>query len=181
MRYIALLRGINVGGNNLIPMASLKASFEGLSFTDVVTYIQSGNVLFAAPKQSLPALTGRIERALTQEYGFEMRVVVVSQAQLQALVKNAPQGFGAQPDAFRYDVIFLKAPLTAAEALKGLSVKEGVDTVHPGKGAIYFSRRVAKLTQSRLNKIIGTPAYKLMTIRNWNTTTKLAQLGVAED
>lgn len=176
MRHIALLRGINVGGNHLIPMVALKASFEGLGFSGVATYIQSGNVLFDAPREDLAALIARIEAALARDYGFAVPTVVVPQSHLQGIVKNAPRGFGTQPESFRYDVIFLKAPLTITAAMQVVSIKEGVDTVHPGKGAIYFSRLIAKATQSRLNKIIGTPAYKLMTIRNWNTTSKLATL-----
>ncbi|HVR19008.1 MAG TPA: hypothetical protein VMS65_04915, partial [Polyangiaceae bacterium] len=82
---------------------------------------------------------------------------------------------------FRYDVIFLKEPLTAALAMKSVRTKEGVDRAFAGKRVLYFSRLVAKATQSQLGKLVGLPVYKSMTIRNWNTTTKLLALMQSSD
>ena len=86
---------------------------------------------------------------------------------------RSPRGFGKEPDTYRYDVIFLKEALTSKEAMKSVKVKEGVDSAHAGKDALYFSRLIAKASSSHLTKIIGLPIYQNMTIRNWNTTTKL--------
>jgi uncharacterized protein (DUF1697 family) len=177
-RYLALLRGINVGGNNIIKMVDLKACFEKLGFSDVATYIQSGNVLFSAAEQDEEHITHIIERGLAKEFNKHIPVVVVSHARLKATITGAPRGFGAKPDEYRYDVIFLKKPLTVKEAMQGISIKEGVDQTHAGKGALYFSRLTKKATQSRLSKIVALPMYKNITIRNWNTTTKL--LGLME-
>lgn len=174
MRYLALLRGINVGGNNIIPMARLKASFEALGFSEVATVIQSGNVLFTAPSVSLKTLEKKIEAALSHDFGYEANVVLCSKPMMAAVVRDAPKGFGSKPDAYRYDVLFLKAPLTGKKAIADVPTKEGVDTVHAGKNVLYFSRLIAKITQTKLTKIVGTPVYKQMTIRNWNTTSKLA-------
>jgi uncharacterized protein (DUF1697 family) len=91
-------------------------------------------------------------------------------------VKRAPDGFGSDPDRYRYDVIFLRPPLTATKALKSVSTNPGVDQVSPGTGVLYFSRLISKATQSRLNRIIGLPVYQDMTIRNWNTTSRLLAL-----
>lgn len=176
MKFLALLRGINVGGNRVIRMADLKACFEGLGFRDVSTFIASGNVVFEAPRQSLPTLTASIERALSERFGYDASVVVVPQSALAAAVEGAPKGFGRDPKAYRYDVIFLRAPLTPAEALRSVTVKEGVDEAHAGKQVLYFSRLEKKATQSRLPRLMGTPVYKRMTIRNWSTTTKLLAL-----
>ncbi len=176
MRFLALLRGINVGGNNIIPMSKLKASFEALGFSDVATFIQSGNVLFTAPSSSLTTLEKKIESALSRNFSYTASVVLISKANLEAVVRDAPKGFGSKPDAYRYDVLFLKAPLTGKKAIADVPAKEGVDTVHAGKNVLYFSRLVAKITQTKLTKIVGTPIYKQMTIRNWNTTSKLAKM-----
>jgi uncharacterized protein (DUF1697 family) len=175
--YIALLRGINVGGNNLIKMTELKACFEANGYGDVSTYIQSGNVLFSSDVTDTNDLATAIERMLGATFTYaEPRVVVVSHAQLKEVVHNAPTGFGSEPALYRYNVIFFKAPLTPAEAAEGMEAREGVDAMHTGKHTVYFSNLIAKATQSRLNRIIGTPAYRFMTIRNWNTTTKLLAL-----
>ena len=175
-QYVALLRGINVGGNNIIKMTDLKACFESLGFKEVRTYIQSGNVLFRAAGSDQAGLTKRIENALSKSFDYESRVVVRSERQLKAIVSKAPKDFGSDQSTYRYDVIFLKDPLTAAKAMKSVSTKEGVDEAYAGKGVLYFSRVISKATQSHLSRIIGTPVYKHMTIRNWNTTTKLLKL-----
>ena len=174
--YLVLLRGINVGGKNIIKMADLKASFEAMGFSNVVTYIQSGNVLFQCEQKDKLELTAMIEKGLSKRFNFEAKVVVVAQKDLAAIIRAAPMGFGEDDKKFRYDVIFLKEPLTPKEAMQSVKVREGVDTAHAGKQALYFSRLISRASQSYLTKIIGMPVYQNMTIRNWNTTTKLLAL-----
>jgi uncharacterized protein (DUF1697 family) len=174
--YLALLRGINVGGNNLIKMPALKAYFEGEGHRDVATYIQSGNVLFASRSSNSPVLVRRIEKALSETFAYESRVVVLSREQLRHIVQAAPAGFGTRPATYRYDVIFLKAPLTSGQAMNSVTTRPGVDRVWAGDGVLYSSRLISRASQSRLGRIVGTPAYQDMTIRNWNTTRKLLDL-----
>jgi uncharacterized protein (DUF1697 family) len=87
-----------------------------------------------------------------------------------------PKGFGSQPQKYRYDVIYLKEPLTASEAMKSVAIKPGVDAAFVGPDVLYFSRLTARASQSHLARIIGLPLYQAMTIRNWNTTNKLLAL-----
>ena len=174
--YVALLRGINVGGKNLIKMPALKACFEADGFADVATYIQSGNVIFASPETRPAELTGRIEAMLAATFDYRPTVVVRSRKQMRAIVEKAPKGFGSEPGSYRYDVIFLKEPLTAKAAMGTIDTKPGVDEAYAGTGVLYFSRLIAKATQSRLSKIVASPIYPSVTIRNWNTTTKLLAL-----
>ncbi len=172
MRYVALLRGINVGGNNIIKMAVLKECFEKIGFRNVRTVIASGNVIFET-RGSAIALATRIEKTLSKEFGFPARVVVLDEDELESVVKSAPRGFGKEPTKYRYDVFFIKAPLTSKKAMDVIELKEGVDDARAGKDAIYFRRLEASVSSSRINKIVGKPEYKFMTGRNWNTTTKL--------
>ena len=174
-RYLALLRGINVGGKNVIKMTALAACFEAAGHADVVTYIQSGNVVFST-KAAAGGLTAQLERTLGATFGYQASVVVRSHKQLQAVIDGAPKGFGTQPAKYRYDVLFLKEPLTATAALALVKTKPGVDIATAGPGALYFSRLVAKATQSQLARVTGMPIYQSMTIRNWNTTTALLRL-----
>jgi uncharacterized protein (DUF1697 family) len=171
--YVALLRGINVGGKNLISMPSLKACFEANGFDDVTTYIQSGNVLFGSSETRPGELARRIEEMLAATFDYIPTVVVRSRKQMRAIIDRAPKGFGSQPGKYRYDVIFLKEQLTARTAMKSVPTKPGVDTAHAGTGVLYFSRLTSKATQSQLSKLISSPIYSRITIRNWNTTTKL--------
>lgn len=174
--YIALLRGINVGGNHSIRMVDLKSCFEDMGYADVLTYIQSGNVIFSSKETDKEEMARHIETILNKRFGFLVPVVVVSDVDIKKTVTSAPKGFGEDQKKYRYDVLFLKNPLTAAEVLEQISVKEGVDTVTKGVGVVYFSRLIEKAAQSHLTKIISLPIYKQMTIRNWNTTTKLLSL-----
>jgi uncharacterized protein (DUF1697 family) len=175
-QYVALLRGINVGGKNLIKMADLNSCFKDLGFEDVRTYIQSGNVLFRAAETSKARLTKEIEDTLSKKFNYKSRVVVRSHKQMKDIVAQAPEGFGSEPSTYRYDVIFLKEPLTPAKAMKDVTTKEGVDQAFTGKGVLYFSRLVSRAAQSYLTRIISMPIYQSMTIRNWNTTTKLLSM-----
>jgi uncharacterized protein (DUF1697 family) len=174
--YVALLRGINVGGNNVIKMPALKACFEAQGLCDVATYIQSGNVLFTAGRANQLVLTLQMEKALSKTFAYRSRVVVRSFEQMKAIVEEAPKGFGGRPAAYRYDVIFLKDPLTTDEAMKSMTAKPGVDRVFAGDGVLYFSRLISKAAQSHLSRVVGKPEYQNMTIRNWNTTGKLLEL-----
>jgi uncharacterized protein (DUF1697 family) len=173
-RYLALLRGINVGGKNLVKMADLRAAFEDMEFADVATYIQSGNVLFRAPRQARAELALQIEAALSRRYGTELKVVLLTAAQLRGVVDGAPRGFGAE--SHRCDVIFLRKPLTVKKAFPLLETRDGVDEAWPGKGVLYFSRLASRASSSRLSRIVALPEYKNMTIRSWSTTTKLNAL-----
>ena len=174
--YVALLRGINVGGKNLIKMTELKLCLEDAGFKDVHTYILSGNVLFRAAGSEQVRLTKQIEDALSKTFNYQSRVVVRSLKQMKDIVTHAPKGFGSDPATYRYDVIFLKEPLTAAAAMKNVAMKEGVDQAFAGKGVLYFLRLSSRATESKLARIISMPMYQNMTIRNWNTTTKLLSM-----
>ncbi len=174
-RYVALLRGINVGGSNVIRMADLKACFEDQGLEAVRTYIASGNVLFATGRPA-PAVTRRLEEALSDRFDYQATLVLRSLAELRTVVRRAPKGCGTLPATYRYDVIFLRKPLTARSVVGSVPRREGVDQAHAGPGVLYFSRLVARAAQSRLSRLIAMPEYQSMTIRNWNTTTKLLEL-----
>ena len=169
-KYVALIRGINVGGNSIIPMAKLKSAFEACGAKNVSTYIASGNVLFEAPRGP------KLEAALSKALGLPIRLALRTHREMDAIVKSAPRGFGSKPDTLRYDVWFVIPPTTAETIVAALKPKEGVDTVVAGDGVVYATRLTAKAAQSRLARIVGMPIYASVTIRSWNTTRKLAEL-----
>lgn len=156
-------------------MADLRAAFEAEGYAAVQTYIQSGNVVFESdrPARSLGA---EIEAMLEHRLGLPVLVVVRSHRQLRSIVDGAPEGFGQQPERHHSDVIFLRAPLTGRAALRVVELREGVDRAWPGTGVLYFERLSERRTQSRMSRIVGTPEYQQMSIRNWATTTKLLHL-----
>jgi uncharacterized protein (DUF1697 family) len=152
-QYVALLRGINVGGKNLIKMTALKACLDDHGFRSVVTYIQSGNVLFESGDSSSAKLARRIEAILAATFDYRASVVLRTRQQLRSIVEQAPDRFGTQPARYRYDVIFLKPPLSAVVAIKSVPTKAGVDQAYAGSGvAIAGSHRPRESARRRRSK-----------------------------
>jgi uncharacterized protein (DUF1697 family) len=175
--YVILLRGINVGGKNIVPMASLKKCLEERGFSNVLTYIASGNVILKS-NHGANDVKAQIERVLPENFKLDdgfIKVLVLTHDQLQAIVDHKPKGFGEQPEKYHSDAIFLMG-IDSAQTMPAFDPREGVDKVWPGDGVIYSQRLSSQRTKSRLSKIMGTPFYKSMTIRNWNTTTKLLEI-----
>jgi uncharacterized protein (DUF1697 family) len=175
--YLVLLRGINVGGKNKVPMAALRTVLEDAGFSNVSTYIASGNVFLDS---DLPAakVAETIEAALPKAFKLDaelIKVAVLSADDLEAVVRQRPKGFGGEPAKFHSDAIFLMG-VDAAEAMAVFSPRDGVDRVWPGHGVIYSERLSAQRTKSRLNRIMASPLYKSMTIRSWQTTLALLEL-----
>jgi len=175
--YVVLLRGVNVGGKNKVSMAALRDVLAERGFAGVRTYIASGNVLLHS---DLPAerVQTAVEAALVETFDLDddlIKVLALTPEQLRAIVEERPDGFGDQPGIYHSDAIFLIG-IAASEAMLVFRPREGVDRVWPGKGVIYSQRLSAERTKSRLGQIVGTPAYKSMTIRSWQTTLKLLAL-----
>lgn len=166
-----------------MPMAELRACLEKLGFLNISTYIASGNVLLQTDK-SPSEVKACIELALPVHFKLDselIKVLMLTRKQLQAVIDNKPTGFGEKPQKYHSDVIFL-IDIDADQAMTVFSPRQGVDKVWPGDGVIYSQRLSAELVKSRLSKIAGTPPYKSMTIRSWNTTQKLlALLSAAEE
>lgn len=176
MKYVALLRGVNVGGKNKIAMSELKVCLEKLGYDNVTTYINSGNVLFSSSKTSAE-LAEQIEEALVKGFKFDselIKVLVLSDAQLEKVIQSAPKGFGTHSETYHSDAVFLIGQ-SVESAIGEFEIHPEVDRLWEGQGMVYFQRLSAKRTKSRLSKIVMKPIYKSMTIRSWNTVLKLQQ------
>ena len=174
--FIALLRGVNVGGKNIIKMEQLKQVFVDMGFSDVTTYIQSGNVIFRTSGSDKLKLADRIEHQLQNNFSAEIKTLVLSADDLAETVENAPKNFGTEPERFRYDVWFLLPPTVVNDVVSNLHLREGVDSLQAGKNVIYTSRLTSQMGKSYFSKIAQMQFYRNLTIRNWNTTTTLLAL-----
>jgi uncharacterized protein (DUF1697 family) len=173
-RYLVLLRGVNVGGKNKVPMAALRELLESHGHTKVSTYIASGNVILSSDKTAA-AIKRELEEALPRTFKLDselIAVLVLTLAQLRTVVRKRPKGFGDKPAMYHSDAIFLMG-IDVPTAMKVFDPRPGVDEVWRGTGVIYSQRLSAQRTKSRLSRIVGTPAYKSMTIRSWATTLAL--------
>ena len=173
--FVALLRGVNVGGRNLVAMSEVSATFEGAGYANVATYGQSGNVLFGSDHAGGPALETQIENMLEERFDLPIVVVIRSHEQLAATVAGAPANHGS--DQLRSDVFFVKHPLTAEAAFAQLpELRDGVDSMAVGPGALYFSRVAAQATQTRVQRLMAMPMFQQMTVRTWGVTTRLLEI-----
>lgn len=175
MKYVAFLRGINVGGNSLIKMAELKIAFEKSRCTNVITYINSGNVIFESDKQDVQ-LVKLLEKDLSQEFGMNLTVVVRSQKEMEEVIADAPKEW--EKDDVRKYVSFIRDHVQMNEVVKEVDVREGVDSLKVGKHVLYMTTKMEGLTKSGFTKLVGKKIYKEMTMRNCNTVEKI--MGIME-
>lgn len=178
MIYIALLRGINVGGNNKVSMQELKLVFEQAGMKNVKTYINSGNVLFESDLRVRREIADMLEQAIGAKFGFNVKVLIWNKASLIALENALPRTW-VNDTVMRCDILFLWETIDSPEIVNRLSLKPGIDNVRYEKGALLWSVDRKNATKSGLLKIIGTDIYRQMTIRNCNTLRKLVLLANA--
>jgi uncharacterized protein (DUF1697 family) len=171
--HLVLIRGINVGGRNKVPMAELRAALDAAGLGPVTTYIQSGNALVRS-EDSPQQVADAVADVLRREFDVDTVVVVLTAEDLLRAVAEAPDGFGADTDTYKHDVIFVDPAITPAEAFDAVDRREGVDEAWVGSVAVYIRRVSALVAKSYLSKVTQSPHYQHMTIRNWRTTTTLA-------
>lgn len=178
MIYVALLRGINVGGNNKVDMKELKKVFEEAGMSSVKTYINSGNIVFEDSlheKEELPAI---LEAAILAHFNLSIKVLVYSFDEFQRVAASIPDNWTNDQD-MKSDVWFLWPEADDEAVLEKLTIKPEIDRVNYVPGAVLWSVDKEYVTKSGMQKVIGTKLYKLVTIRNVNTVRKL--LGLMEE
>ena len=173
--YVALLRGINVGGNALVSMKELKACFEGLGFKDVVTYINSGNIIFKDRRTDSAKLVQLIETGIKAHRQMDIRVILKNKNEMSAICRKIPGDWVTDGD-MRTDVMFLWEEVDTPEMIATLQVNPRVDRLVHVKGAVIWNVTRKDYPKSKIPKSIGSKFYKNMTARNANTTRKLLEL-----
>ena len=175
MRYVALLRGINVGGKTLIKMADLKTCLEDLGLDAVSTYIASGNVLFETGRRSAAKLETEIERAVEQRFELPVKVVVLNRPSYARIVEAIPKSWVGD-ESVRANVAFVRRGIDTKEIVRELEPDAEIEEVKVVDGAVMWATKRSALTRSVMRKLIGGAAYKDLTVRNLNTTLKLREL-----
>ena len=172
--YVALLRGINVGGNNLIKMDALRACFEKMGFGNVRTYIASGNVIFTAAAMPRIEMEDKIEKMLRKEFNYKATVLVRTAKEMQETIAHFPAIF--KDHEWKHNVIFLGDDIDSKTILKKCELKEGIEETSYYKGVLFWSAKMATITRSNMLKLSAKPEYQKMTVRNVNTTRKIVEL-----
>lgn len=171
--YIAMLRGINVSGKNTIKMADLQALFVGLGHTDVITYIQSGNVVFRSTAKGAPALSAAIEQRITREFGFEVPVVIRTKTEFAKVIAANPFD---DVDLAKVHVTFL-AKKPAVALVRALADHQSPPDDFRIAGSEIYLHCPQGYGNTKLNNSFWERKMKVgATTRNWKTVTKLAEL-----
>jgi uncharacterized protein (DUF1697 family) len=174
MKYVALLRGINVGGNKRVEMKRLKTVFEDCGYEEVSTYINSGNVIFSAGK-SRDAVRRNIKKALKKEFGFEIKLLIKTANEMSRIAGAIPPGWKNDPKQ-RTDVAYLFKKIDRKEIVGELPMRKEFVDVHYVSGAVFWNISRKNYNKSHLNKLIGHKLYQDMTVRNVNTARYLAEV-----
>jgi uncharacterized protein (DUF1697 family) len=176
--YISILRGINVGGKRKILMADLKALYEKLGFSEVKTYIQSGNVIFKAQKQEGHQLAQKISEAIEEKYGFEVPVIVRTKEEMERTLSANP--FLNQEDTVieNLHLTFL-SDLPVEEKLEKIkSIDHSPDQFHIIRKDVFIFCS-GKYHQTKLSNTFFEKKLKVnATTRNWKTAKKLLELTI---
>jgi uncharacterized protein (DUF1697 family) len=175
MTYVAFLRGVNVGGKGIVSMAAIKEALVALGLSDVRTYINSGNVIFSTRAADAQRLTTRIEKALEQHTGMAIKVLVIDHKTLKRMVEAIPPNW-VDDKTMRTYVLLLWKDLDDGSILDRLPIKPGVDELTYTPGAVVWRVDRENVSRSQMNRIVGTPLYKKITIRSANTMRKLNEL-----
>ena len=176
IKYIALLRGINVGGKNKVAMQRLKSLFENIGFTDVFTYINSGNIIFSS-NDNLDVIPEKIEEGFKSEFGFEVPILIKSKKDIERIAKHIPNDWQNNKEQ-RTDVAFLFPQIDSIDIIEKLPFKKEFFKIIYAPGALIWNIEKHYLNQSQLSKLAGHKLYQQMTVRNVNTARHLANWDV---
>lgn len=173
--YIALLRGINVGGNNIIKMEALRTALTADGFQSVSTYIQSGNVLFVSDNPNARELAEQIEMCIVSEFSVTVPAVVFSREQWTSIIAAAPLWWGSDA-RWKHNLIALLPPLEAKSVGTAVGqLKPDIETMLAGENVVYQSLSIEHFGKTTSGKLASNPIYKHMTIRAYSTSHKLLE------
>lgn len=171
--YVALLRGINVGGNNKISMKELKLALEKNNFENVFTYLNSGNLFFSSNLKS--DLAKKISEIIKVEFNLEIKVLVINSQKAKAIAEAIPKNW-LNNEEQKTDIAYLFEEVNNEEIINNLPIKKEFLTLKYIDGALIWNLKKENYNKCDFKKLISSKIYKEMTIRNVNTARKIAEL-----
>lgn len=174
-RYIAFLRGVNISGKNKVPMDELKRCFEELDFSEVKTYLNSGNVAFSSDEDNIEVLTSQAEMIINRQFGLDIPVFVISKEKLEDILQNAPEWWGDENKEIYDNLIFIMPPATFAEVWGEIGEpKEELEKIKEYRETVFwsFSRKDYQKT-NWWSKTASANISSKLTIRTANTVRKI--------
>lgn len=176
MKYIVLMRGINVGGKNKISMKELKELLDKSGFEDVATYINSGNVIFSSDNSDIEFLKRNCEALILERFNLNIPVMIISADELVEILSNVPEWWDFDKES-RHNAIFVMPPTTVEEVLKEMGeIKPEYEKVSSFSKVIFWSAPSETFSKTKLSRVSGKSIYNSITIRNSNTVKRLVKL-----
>lgn len=173
MRYVALLRGINVGGKNKIDMKQLVAALTAAGFTGVEHYLNTGNIFFETNDISAAA-EARVTQTIQDTFGLDIKVLLQTSSAIKNIASRIPDNWTNDSDT-KCNVMFLWPPYNTPQTLQDITARDAIDEVFFESGALVWRTRQADFNRSGMGKIASSTLYKHMTIRNVNTFRAIAE------
>jgi uncharacterized protein (DUF1697 family) len=174
VKYVALLRGVNVGKGARVPMKDLKALLEGLGLDDIVTYLNSGNAVFSSTMGALD-LTRLVEDELERAFGERIPTLIRTSAEMIAIAESIPGEWESDESEQTY-VAYLFSDVDRPGLVSELPVRMEFLSIFYTPGAIVWNIKRENCNRSHITRIVGHSAYARMTTRNVNTARRLAAL-----
>jgi uncharacterized protein (DUF1697 family) len=175
MIYIALLRGINVGGNNLIKMSALREICESVGFSNISTYINSGNIILCSEDDTAQTVASKISMAIQAKLRLTITVVAYEMEAYLKIIDAIPKTWLAN-NHLRANVIFLSNDIDKSSIVTELHPKNTIEEVFYVPGALLWAAQTSDLSKSSMLKLSKSRMYKNMTVRNLNTATRLSKI-----
>lgn len=174
-RRVVLLRGVNVGGKSRVVMSELKSHLMAAGYEQVLTYINSGNIILQTDK-SADEVSQEVSEIIDSQFAVQCDVVVISRDDYLSIIASAPSWWG-HIEGWKHNALLVIPPTTVTEVFEGIGeLKDDIEKVHAGLGVLYQSMSFDQFGKTTTGKLANSPIYKRLTIRNYNTVKKLVEL-----
>ena len=175
MEYIALLRGVNISGKNKISMPQLKEEFQQIGFKNVITYLNSGNIIFSSDIDDKDIIINNIHEKIKNIFNIDIPVYVISVHELRELLDNSPNWWGTNNKDIYDNIIFIIQPCTYEEVYSTLGEpKESLEKIQNYKNNIFWSYNLKEYRKTNWwSRTANTVISNSITIRTANTIRKV--------
>ena len=177
MKYIALLRGINISGKNKIAMSDLKKEFDNLGYQKITTYLNSGNVIFETDLEDKNAIKNNIQLMIKDKFNFDIPTYVMTSQELKELLNHSPEWWGKDDKEIYDNIIFIIPPTTYSEVFNTIGFPNEYEKIQEYKNNIFWSFDLKNYRKSNWwSKTANTDISDKITIRTTNTMRKILEI-----
>ena len=177
MKYIALLRGINISGKNKIVMSELKKEFDNLGYQEITTYLNSGNVIFETDLEDKNAIKNNIQLMIKDKFNFDIPTYIITSQELKELLNHSPEWWGKDDKEIYDNIIFIIPPTTYSEVFNTIGCPNEYEKIQEHKNNIFWSFDLKNYRKSNWwSKTASTDISDKITIRTANTMRKILEI-----